>query len=100
MSRNAMRILLIGDDPSDRRSVLAALADEIRDSTFIVEFAPRLAEGLDRLRGHGIAAVLLDLYLPDSSGIETFEQVWRVAPHVPILVISPAGDEDVARQAV
>ena len=44
--------------------------------------------------------VLLDLCLPDSQGIATFEQVWRAAPHIPILVIGSPDDQDVARQAV
>jgi PAS domain S-box-containing protein len=99
MSAKAMRILLIGDDPSDGRSVREALAG-VRDGSFIVECAPRLVDGLERLRGNGIAAVLLDLCLPDSPGIAAFEQVWRAAPHVPILVIGSPDDEDVAMQAV
>ncbi len=99
MNAKAMRILLIGRDHSDGRSVREALAD-VRDGSFSVECAPRLVDGLERLRGNGIAAVLLDLWLPDSQGIETFEQVWRAASHVPILVIASPEDEDVATQAV
>ena len=56
--------------------------------------------GLERLRGNDIAAVLLDLCLPDSQGIATFEQVWRAAPHIPILVIGSPDDHDIATQAV
>jgi diguanylate cyclase (GGDEF)-like protein/PAS domain S-box-containing protein len=99
MNAKAMRILLIGDDPSDGRSVREALAG-VRDGSFIVECAPRLVDGLERLRGNGIAAVLLDLRLPDSQGIAAFDEVWRAAPHVPILVIGSPDDEDVAMQAV
>ena len=99
MSANATCILLIGPDSSDGQSVREALAG-VRDDSFIVESAPRLADGLERLRGNGIAAILLDLRLPDSQGIGTFEQVWRAAPHVPILVIGSADDELVALQAV
>jgi len=94
-----MRVLLIGHDPSDGRAVREALADG-RDGSFIVECAPRLVDGLERLRENGIDAILLDLCLPDSRGIEAFEQVWRAAPHVPILVITSPDDEDAATQAV
>jgi diguanylate cyclase (GGDEF)-like protein/PAS domain S-box-containing protein len=47
-----------------------------------------------------ISAVLADLSLPDSRGIETFERLFRVAPRVPILILSNIHDEDVAKLAV
>ena len=99
MNLKAMRVLLIGDDPADARAVREALADA-QDGSFTVECATRLSEGLERLSGNGIAAVLLDLCLPDSQGIASFEQVWRAAPHIPILVIGSPDDQDIARQAV
>jgi len=100
MNAKAMRILLIGCDPADGRSVREALADP-RDGSFVVECAPRLVDGLDLLRGaNGVAAVLLDLRLPDGEGMAAFEQIWRAAPHVPILLIGSPGDEDVATQAI
>jgi diguanylate cyclase (GGDEF)-like protein/PAS domain S-box-containing protein len=99
MSATAMRILLIGHDPSDAWSVREALAN-VRGCSFIVECAPRLVDGLERMRENGFAAVLLDLGLPDSQGIEAFDRVRRAEPHVPILVIGSPDDEDVAAQAV
>jgi diguanylate cyclase (GGDEF)-like protein/PAS domain S-box-containing protein len=99
MTANATRILVVGHDDPDGRSIRKALAD-LQDGAFIVECVPRLVDGLERLREPGIAAVLLDLRLPDSQGIATFDQVWRAAPHVPILVIASPDDEDVAAQAV
>ena len=99
MSAKAMRILLISHDPSDARPVSEALAD-IGGGSFIVECAPRLVDGLERLRAGGIAAVLLDSCLPDSQGIAAFDEVRRAAPHVPILIVGSPDDEDVATQAV
>ena len=90
MNLKAMRVLLIGHDPADARAVREALADA-QDDSFTVECATRLSDGLERLSRNGIAAVLLDLCLPDSQGIASFEQVWRAAPHIPILVIGFAG---------
>jgi diguanylate cyclase (GGDEF)-like protein/PAS domain S-box-containing protein len=97
MSATAARILLIGQDPSDARSVRRALGAS-RDGSFVVECVPRLADGLERLGDREIAAVLLDLALPDSQGVATFEQVSRAAPFVPVLVLgSPEGDDAVAQ---
>jgi diguanylate cyclase (GGDEF)-like protein/PAS domain S-box-containing protein len=44
--------------------------------------------------------VLVDLYLPDCQGIETFDQLFAAAPQIPILVLSAAKDEEVAKLAV
>jgi diguanylate cyclase (GGDEF)-like protein/PAS domain S-box-containing protein len=99
MTARATRILLITHNPSNRRTVCDALA-EGQYGSFVVELAPNLAKGLDRLRRNGIAVILLDLCLPDSKGMAAFEQVSQAVPHVPILVIASPGDEDVAVQAV
>jgi diguanylate cyclase (GGDEF)-like protein/PAS domain S-box-containing protein len=96
---NAMRILVIGHDASHGQSVREALANA-RDGPFIVEGAPRLADGLDRLRRNGVVAVLLDLTLPAGEGAAAFAQIRLAAPHVPILVIVPPDDQDAALQAV
>jgi DNA-binding NtrC family response regulator len=72
MNLKAMRVLLIGRDPADARAVRAALADA-QDGSFTIECATRLSEGLERLSENGIAAVLLDMCLPDSQGIAIFE---------------------------
>jgi diguanylate cyclase (GGDEF)-like protein/PAS domain S-box-containing protein len=99
MNPKAMRVLLIGDDPADAKAVREGLANA-RDGSFTVECATRLSDGLERLARKGIAAVLLDLSLPDSRGIASFEEVWRAAPHIPILIIGSADVQDIAMQAV
>ncbi len=47
-------------------------------------------------RKGGIDAVLLDLQLPDSEGIVTFERTYAFAPDVPIVVLTEMDDEEVA----
>lgn len=98
MSVKASRILLIGTDASDCGSVREALAGTVRERSFTLEYAPRLVDGLARLRTSGIAAVLLDLRLSDVPGIAPVEQVAVAAPHTPILVIGSQDDEEVAAQ--
>jgi diguanylate cyclase (GGDEF)-like protein/PAS domain S-box-containing protein len=105
MTRN---ILLVQHDPSDAKAVREALINS-NDGQFQVEWVRRYSEGLERLasegnqvkqRTDGVAAILVDLFLPDSQGIETFDRLFRVAPHIPILVLSSSQDEDVAKEAV
>jgi diguanylate cyclase (GGDEF)-like protein/PAS domain S-box-containing protein len=92
-------VLLIEDDPAVAGVIQEALADA-SDSPFIVESVRRLSDGLERVRRGGIEAVLLDLSLPDSQGINTFSMLSLAAPGVPILVLVDVGDEDITKEAV
>ncbi|HMG59239.1 MAG TPA: EAL domain-containing protein [Burkholderiales bacterium] len=96
-----INILLIQDDPTDTKAVRSAL-----NGSFQVEWVSSCAAGLERLAQEGkpqtvgIGAVLVDLFLPDCHGIETFDQLFHAAPQIPILVLSAAQDEEVAKLAV
>ena len=79
----SQRILLIQDDAAAAKIVIDAL-DQSSDATFKVEWVRRCSDGLEKL--DGIEAILVDLYLPDSRGIETFDAVFRAATKIPILV--------------
>jgi diguanylate cyclase (GGDEF)-like protein/PAS domain S-box-containing protein len=93
------KLLLIEGDPADAKVIQAALADA-RCGLFDVESVRQLSDAYERLGKEGIGAVLVDLFLPDSQGIETFDKLLLAAPHVPILVLSGPGDEDIAIQAL
>ena len=71
-----------------------------RDGQFRVEWVETLSEGLGRLSEKGVRAVFLNLFLPDSQGIETFDRLFLAAPGVPIVVLAGAADEDIAREAL
>jgi EAL domain-containing protein (putative c-di-GMP-specific phosphodiesterase class I) len=74
-------VLLIENDPGD-----ASAIQEIRSAGPLhVEWVRQLSDGLERLSQAGIGAVMLNLFLSDSQGLETFERLLAVAPHVPIL---------------
>jgi diguanylate cyclase (GGDEF)-like protein/PAS domain S-box-containing protein len=92
------KILLIESDPAAAEKIRVALA-EAGSSSFDLEWVRRLSEGLERLSKKGIDAVLLELSLPDSHGIETFDKLFTAAPDVPILVLGN-GNEALAKEAV
>ena len=72
-----------------------------RDGQFRVEWVETLSDGLGRLSEKGVVrAVFLNLFLPDSQGIETFDRLFLAAPGVPIVVLAGAADEDIAREAL
>jgi signal transduction histidine kinase len=70
------------------------------DARFEVECVGRLSEGLARLGQGGIEVVLLDLWLPDSEGLESFHRVYAQAQAVPIIVLTGTDDENLAVSAV
>jgi diguanylate cyclase (GGDEF)-like protein/PAS domain S-box-containing protein len=92
-------LLLVEDDPGEAKLILEALAAPA-DCPFNVEWVTQLSGGLELLSERGIELVLLDLYLPDSQGITTFEKLFAAAPHIPILVLSRLDDESTSDEAV
>jgi diguanylate cyclase (GGDEF)-like protein/PAS domain S-box-containing protein len=93
------RILLIENDPAAAHEIRAALAAAV-DRSFDVEWVRQLSEGLTRLDRRGIDAVLLNLSLPDSHGVETFDKLFIATPDVPILILEGDDNEALAKQAV
>lgn len=93
------KVLLIGEDAADADLIKEALADA-RGGLFDFEWVRPLSDGLDRLAKGDIKVVLLDLFLPDNQGIDTFDKLFLAAPHVPILILSDLDHEDIASQAV
>src|SRR5450755_1745894 len=76
--RNVMsqRILLIQDDAAAAKAILEALSNS-KDERFHVEWVRCCSDGVERLAG--MAAILVDLSLPDIRGIEAFDWLFRMA---------------------
>jgi diguanylate cyclase (GGDEF)-like protein/PAS domain S-box-containing protein len=101
-------VLLIQNDAVDATAVRDALINS-REGSFRVVWVRHCAAGLKVLakqtaqeshEADRIAAVLVDLSLPDSRGIETFARLIQAAPQIPILILSTVQDEDIAKLAV
>jgi diguanylate cyclase (GGDEF)-like protein/PAS domain S-box-containing protein len=97
-------ILLVENDTVHANAVRDALSNS-SDGSFRVICFRHCRDALDRLanrkqQGKHVAAVLVDLFLPDSAGIETFDRLFQAAPQIPILILTAAQDEDVAKLAV
>ena len=92
-------ILLIEDNPGDARLILEMVRDA-RDTSIRLERVDRLEPGLSRLDTGDVEAVLLDLSLPDSSGIETLRQVQSRSSSVPIVVLTGLDDEALGLEAI
>jgi two-component system KDP operon response regulator KdpE len=82
------RVLVVDDQPQ----IVRGLRVVLRNAGFRVDSAATKEEALDALSHRPPDAVLLDLVLPDGSGVDVCRQV-REWSHVPIVVVSAVGDE-------
>jgi len=82
-------VLVVEDEPQLRKFIHASLTAH----GYRVLEAERVAEALTLLTTHTAAIVLMDLGLPDGSGLELTRQV-RKWSQVPIVVLSARGRED------
>ncbi|HUF51619.1 MAG TPA: PAS domain S-box protein, partial [Longimicrobiales bacterium] len=94
----ALDILLVEDNADDELLIREFLRDG--GGTFELRVERDLASGMAALRQGTFDVVLLDLMLPDSSGIETFTRIKAAAGTVPVVVITGASDEGLGLQAV
>lgn len=89
-------ILLIEDDPDFAQLIRAALSED----TFEIRPAATMAEALALLEQFRPEAILVDLTLADSSGLDTFLRVKKHAPGIPIVVLTGLDDDQVAIRSV
>jgi signal transduction histidine kinase len=96
----APRILIVEDNPGDARLVEECFRENGARLASAFVAAGSLAAGLETLERDTFDVVLLDLSLPDSSGIETFQSVQAKASDVAIIVLSGNEDEALAAEIV
>lgn len=94
-----MKILLVEDNPGDAR-LLQEMLKDADASHYQLTHAERLADALQRISEDTFDVILLDLALPDSHGMETFNAIHEQAPSVPVVVLSGFDDTAFASGAV
>jgi two-component system, NtrC family, response regulator AtoC len=90
-------LLLIDDDP-------ALIQEQVRQAfpspTHRVEVAGTGAAGLECVRTDPPDVILLDLRLPDQSGMDVFQQIRRIDARIPVIFITMAKGADAAIEAM
>lgn len=79
--------MLVEDDPELARRIAARLAE----SGFVVEHAPDARNALDWPEPEDFAAFIVDIGLPDMSGLALIERIRSKGNEVPIIVLSARG---------
>ena len=99
MSRSPIQILLVEDNPAEAR-LIDLLLRESADAEMKCQHESRLSDGLLRLQENTADAILLDLGLPDSEGLETVRRVRLTASNVPIIVLTGADDRTLGLKTI
>ncbi len=90
------KILIIDDEKGIRRTLREILEYEGYDVTEAVDGI----EGLNEIKLNEYNVVFLDIKMPRMDGMEVLEQVNKIKPDLPIIMISGHGDMDTAVNAV
>lgn len=99
MDEKPISVLLIEDNSGDAR-LIEIMLKGVEEVSFDLRTAERLDAGLKQLEDNSVDVVLLDLSLPDSTGLETFTRTHDAAPGVPIVMLTGMSDQAVAVSAM
>jgi signal transduction histidine kinase/DNA-binding response OmpR family regulator len=98
MTTPPCRVLLVEDSRADAVLLQGLLYGG--SENFELTWADSLQQALAQLGMEAFEAILLDLTLPDSQGLPTLETIQKVAPIVPVVVITGLEDERLAIRAI
>ena len=98
----AIHILLITSNTHDAATLEEAL-ERTQDGPFSLEWMTRLSPALERLqtqKKQTIDAILVDLNLPDSQGLATFNELFALVPGIPIMTLSELDADQQTAEAI
>jgi DNA-binding response OmpR family regulator len=99
MREKPVRLLIVEDNPADLRFVRIMLSG-FMEPAFEVEGTNTLAGALAAIQRTEFHAILLDLTLPDSWGLDTIVRLVSGQPQLPVVIMTALADEDMARLAI
>lgn len=98
-SEKGYSVLIIEDNPPDQ----LLLQESLKSTTLPVDqitTVESIAGAMLLLNKHAYSIIFLDLYLPDSSGLETLAQLVKQYSKTPIIISSGLSDTQVAVNAI
>ena len=98
MRSKSINILIIEDNIGDVVLIKNALKESTLDCT--INHKETLAEGILEIKKGHVDSILLDLGLPDSSGIETLTRITELATDSSIVILTGNADEQLGVEAM
>lgn len=92
-----MATLLVIDD---EESLLYAFRQVFASDRLQVLTAPTCAEGLKQARLHDPDVIVLDLQLPDGSGLDVFQKIQGLDAKKPVIFVTAHGTATIAIEAI
>ena len=93
------RVVLVEDNPGDARLIEEMLRDAGMEHLELLHFQT-LTLAIEYIRANHVDVLLLDLTLPESTGLQTVYRVLEHAADIPVVVLTGANDGDLAINAV
>lgn len=90
-----LRVLVVEDNPADARLIEENLKQYGQDG-FKLVYEPSLQKALEQISSAEMDAVLLDLTLPETRGLETLEKFSQSDPVTPVVILTGLEDEETA----
>ena len=94
-----IKVLIIEDDDAHAALIRRTLT-KAENISFDMERSGLLSAGFDLLAKKNFDVILSDLGLPDSNGLETFQELYARYPNVPVIVLTALDDENTALNAM
>lgn len=99
MDAEHVKVLLVEDNP-DYAWMLQTILSRSNLGKFEVQHVENLDTAQQLTCSCDFDIILLDLTLPDSKGFNTFDAMYTLAPHIPIVVMTAINDKALALRAV
>ncbi len=87
-------ILVIEDEAAIRRVLVKILAEE--NDSYIVSEAEDGVAAVEKIKNKDYDLVLCDIKMPKKDGVEVLEEVQKIKPDIPFIMISGHGDLETA----
>jgi two-component system nitrogen regulation response regulator GlnG len=91
------RLLLVDDDPA---MILDQVTYALGRDGLQIDVARTAAEGLQQVVAQPPDVILLDVHLPDRSGLEAYQQIRQIDGRIPVIFITWAATADTAIEAM
>jgi diguanylate cyclase (GGDEF)-like protein/PAS domain S-box-containing protein len=92
-------VLLVEDNPADAR-LLQEMVEASGSNDLVLRPCRRLADAFEEIESRRTDCVLLDLSLPDSSGLDSIEALRERFPKLPLVILTGLANEDLALEAL
>lgn len=99
MNTHRKEILLIEDNEADAM-IFEEMLESISAPKFNLQWKDSLKGGINFLKSNHIDLILLDLSLPESSGLETLQKIINVTPLTPLIILTGSEDSELPHKAL